>query len=72
MQEYMLFCENYRCTPLQLELLRAIVKAEREDLLKLCLESTSKVHGAVSTRLALLAALAENCLKKPITKFLMV
>lgn len=71
-KEYKRIANKYNVTPLQLELMLGIVKNERKDLLEECIKVTSKVHGAIRTRVTLLAAFAESELQAPIRKLLLV
>lgn len=56
---YINFVNQYKCTPLQLELIKEILKIEDEGLLKEVLISTSSIHGSISTQELLIAAAAE-------------
>ncbi|KAK4881374.1 hypothetical protein RN001_004693 [Aquatica leii] len=65
------YTEKYNCTPLQLELLSALVKNENLELLQETLNCCSKVHGYEATIIPAVAAFAQNGLHKPLKKFLL-
>ncbi|KAG5894067.1 hypothetical protein JTB14_003926 [Gonioctena quinquepunctata] len=67
---YIDLSKRYRCTPLQLEVIRELVKMENEPSLQAVLNATSAVHGPVSTQVALITALAEIGQEKALRKIL--
>ncbi|KAJ8921642.1 hypothetical protein NQ315_010551 [Exocentrus adspersus] len=68
---YLNCAKEYKCTPLQLELVKAILKVENEKLLQLVIDATESVHGKVPAQVVLIAALAENGQLKELQKLLM-
>uniref|UniRef100_A0A1Y1KWA2 Pentacotripeptide-repeat region of PRORP domain-containing protein n=6 Tax=Photinus pyralis TaxID=7054 RepID=A0A1Y1KWA2_PHOPY len=62
---------NYKCTPLQLELLSAVVRAEKLDLMQEVLNYSAQVHGSESMVVPCIASFAQNGLYKILGKFLL-
>lgn len=57
---YINFTKNYNCTPLQVELFKAIILSNhKEELLENVENHTALVHGKEPTKVALIAAIAE-------------
>ncbi|XP_018577646.1 leucine-rich PPR motif-containing protein, mitochondrial [Anoplophora glabripennis] len=65
---YLNCASDYKCTPLQLELIKELLKEQNDSLLQSVIKATEKVHGVVSTRTVLIAALAENGQEKALQK----
>lgn len=63
---------KYNCTPLQLELLRAVAKIENPELLDRVLKETEAVHGPGAAQVGLVSALAENGQENALRKTLIV
>lgn len=69
-QKYEELSKKYNCTPLQLELLNAVMKADNLELINKVLNTTENVHGKVSTLSVFIASLAENGLVNKLQKVL--
>ncbi|KAF2901912.1 hypothetical protein ILUMI_04268 [Ignelater luminosus] len=64
------FAQKYNCTPLQVELLYTLVKAENERLMQDVLNVTTKVHGTEAANLSLVTVLAQSGLHRSLRKFI--
>ncbi|CAH0552880.1 unnamed protein product [Brassicogethes aeneus] len=69
-ERFVEFSNQYKCTPLQLELIRALLEENNEDLIKAALTATEKVHGTTAAFSVYASALAEKGLTKKLTKYL--
>ncbi|KAF5305557.1 hypothetical protein FQA39_LY01648 [Lamprigera yunnana] len=63
--------EIYNCTPVQAQLVNALVKNKSLELLQKVLNVTCKLKGFESTIAACISAFAQNNLHKPLRKFLL-
>lgn len=64
--------KKYKCTPLQVEMLKQCIQNQRMDLFQIILDASSQVHGIVKTKITVIGTLAECGLKNALRKFLMV
>ncbi|CAH1993361.1 unnamed protein product [Acanthoscelides obtectus] len=67
---YISLAEKYKCTPLQFELIKELVRNKDEELLQQILSCTQRIHGLASTQANLIAALVEENEKKALEKVL--
>lgn len=65
-------CKQYKTTPLQVQLLKILVEAQDEQLLKEALEATATVYGFRKARVSLAVVLADTGLTNALTKLLLV
>ncbi|KAL1506448.1 hypothetical protein ABEB36_005813 [Hypothenemus hampei] len=59
-EKFVELAEKHKCTPLQFEIFRAILKEQNSILLEKALRATEKVHGVGPAQVGLIAVLAEN------------
>ncbi|KAH1027735.1 hypothetical protein HUJ05_001189 [Dendroctonus ponderosae] len=59
-ERYIELSQKYKCTPFQLEILKAVSKEQNSAVLDRLLKATEAVHGSAAAQLGLIAALAEN------------
>ncbi|CAG9769248.1 unnamed protein product [Ceutorhynchus assimilis] len=70
--KYIELSEKHKCTPLQVELLRAVARTENSLQLEKVLRATEAVHGTVVSQSGLFAALAENGQENALRKTLLI
>lgn len=71
-EAYVNYCKEYKCTPLKVELLRALLEAKENELFEMAVKATESVYGTASTNLSVIAALAEQGMEKSLRSFLLV
>ncbi|GJQ88511.1 hypothetical protein Trydic_g15429 [Trypoxylus dichotomus] len=64
-------CNKYKCTPLQVELLKVLVDTRNEELLNRALYATIGVYGVIKTQMSLAVVFAEKGKKELLTKLLL-
>ncbi|XP_017775589.1 PREDICTED: leucine-rich PPR motif-containing protein, mitochondrial isoform X2 [Nicrophorus vespilloides] len=62
--------QEYKCTPLQMEMFLVLIEAKEQDLINTVYEATIEVHGSYGTQISFASALAQKGLEKPLAKFL--
>lgn len=71
-ERYIELSQKYKCTPFQLEVLKAVSKEQNPAMLDRVLKATEAVHGSAAAQLGLIAALAENGQQNALTNVLLV
>lgn len=71
-EAYVQYSKTYKCTPLKVELLGALLEAKENELFNKAVKATEGVYGKPATNLSVVAALAEKGMEKSLRKFLSV
>lgn len=72
MQAFSDYAKKYRCTPLKVELLRALLKANKNELFDKVVQVDQNLHGSLASSISIIAALAEEGLVRALHNYFVV
>lgn len=71
-QAFSNYAKKYRCTPMKVELLRALLKSNKNELFDEVVQIDQNLHGPLASSLSVVAALAEEGFTKALRNYFLV